>query len=280
MKWPAESNSQWREISPRLRPPRVDASLRLAVLAAHPDDETLGASYWLAHLSEVRVLYLTDGAARDTRFWSPLVEGSRLDYASIRRAEAEKALSHAGITAGQIQFLGGIDQDAIFEAGRLSSRLSELLATYDFDALLTHAYEGGHPDHDAASLIARMARSRLAADKRPYLLEMTSYHAREGRCLTGEFLGACPTWEIRWELSAEDCKCKRRMLGEYGSQRLVLENFSVEQERIRLAPDYDFSEPPHAGKLWYEVMGWPLAGERWRELALSALAEIEERACR
>src|SRR5262249_47626014 len=160
-----------------------------------------------------------------------------------------------------------------------TSRLAEVLATFDFDALLTHGYEGGHPDHDAASLIAVMARSRLAVEKRPHRLEMTSYHARDGRCVTGEFLGADPAWEIRWELSAEDYNRKREMLGEYGSQRLVLENFPVECERIRLAPEYDFSHPPHAGKLWYELMGWPLEGVRWRELALSALTEVEEESC-
>jgi LmbE family N-acetylglucosaminyl deacetylase len=280
MKWPAESNSQAKEISRRLCPPRLDGSLRLAVLAAHPDDETLGASCWLAHLPKVRVVFLTDGAPRDTRFWSPLVQGSRADYALIRRAEAEKALWHAGITARQIAFLGGVDQDAIFEACRLSLSLTELLATGDFDALLTHAYEGGHPDHDAASLIATMARSRLALEKRPYLLEMTSYHARGGRCVSGEFLGADPAREICWELSAEDSNRKQKMLAEYGSQRLVLENFSVERERIRLAPQYDFSQPPHAGKLWYEVMGWRLDGARWRELALTAFIEAEEQACR
>jgi LmbE family N-acetylglucosaminyl deacetylase len=280
MKWPAESNSQWREISWRLAPNRLDGSLRLAVLAAHPDDETLGASCWLAHLAEVRVFYLTDGAPRDSRFWSPLVQGSRPDYARIRRAEAEKALWHAGIPGPQIVFLGGVDLDVIFEACRLTLRLTELLSKANFDALLTHAYEGGHPDHDAASLIATMARSRLAVERRPYLLEMTSYHAREGRCVSGEFLGADRAPEICWELSAEDCNRKHKMLAEYGSQRLVLENFSVERERIRLAPEYDFSQPPHAGKLWYEVMGWPLEGARWRELALSALNEAEEQTCR
>lgn len=280
MKWPADSRARWTEFSRRLAPIRLDTSLRLAVLAAHPDDETLGASCLLAHLSQPMVIYLSDGAPRDTRFWSPIARGSRMDYALIRRREAEKALAHAGISERQMVFLGGVDQDAIFEACRLTWRLVEVLQGGGIDALMTHPYEGGHPDHDAAALIARMAASRLPGEKRPELLEMTSYHGRGGQCVTGEFLHAEPASEIRYELSGEDHMRKRRMLGEYGSQRLVLQNFPLQAERIRRAPAYDFSQPPHAGQLWYESMGWPLEGARWRELALAALTKVEEHACR
>ena len=49
---------------------------------------------------------------------------------------------------------------------------------------------------------------------------------------------------------------------------------------INLAPDYDFSEPPHSGKLWYECMGWPMTGVRWRELATAAQASLQEQSCR
>jgi len=279
MNWPAESNSQSREIFYRLAPGRLDGALSLAILAAHPDDETLGASYLLAHLPETRVIYLTDGAPRDRRLWSPLVQGSRSDYARIRRAEAEKALVHAGISGQRIACLGGVDQEAIFDARRLTWQLVDRLEACRVDALLTHAYEGGHPDHDAAALIASLALSRLAEEKRPRLLEMTSYHARGGRCVSGEFLDPDTAGEIPFQLSEEDHKRKREMLDEYGSQQLVLANFPLEAERIRRAPAYDFSLPPHAGTLWYESMAW-LEGGRWREQALGALREAEERACR
>src|SRR5262245_42709457 len=68
MKWPADSKSRWTEVSRRLFPAQLDSSLRLAVLAAHPDDETIGASRLLRRLSQPLVIYLTDGAPRDTRF--------------------------------------------------------------------------------------------------------------------------------------------------------------------------------------------------------------------
>ena len=280
MKWPADRKWRWTEVSRRLSPPQLDDSLRLAVLAAHPDDETIGASCLLSHLSEPMVVYLTDGAPRDTRFWSPAVRGSRIEYAAIRQTEAKRALAHAGISERQIVFLGGVDQEAIFEVCNLARSLVEVLEAYRTEVLLTHAYEGGHPDHDAAALIASMACSRTEQKKRPELLEMTSYHARRGQCVTGEFLHPDLATEIRFELAGEDHMRKRQMIGEYVSQRLVLENFPLEAERIRPALAYDFSKPPHEGKLWYECMGWPLEGKRWRELAVSALSEIREQACR
>jgi hypothetical protein len=81
------------------------------------------------------------------------------------------------------------------------------------------------------------------------------------------------------ELSPSDRDRKARMMESYVSQRLVLENFSIDCEPLRLAPDYDFSQPPHPGKLWYECMGWPMTGARWRELATASLAG-QEHSCR
>jgi hypothetical protein len=112
------------------------------------------------------------------------------------------------------------------------------------------------------------------------LLEMTSYHVRDGRCITGEFLHSDPTSELRFELLSADRERKHRMMNAYVSQRLVLENFPIDCERLRLAPDYNFGEPPHSGKLWYECMGWPMTGARWRELATAALAGLQEHSCR
>jgi hypothetical protein len=70
------------------------------------------------------------------------------------------------------------------------------------------------------------------------------------------------------------------MMDAYASQRLVLENFAIGQERLRLAPEYNFGEPPHEGKLWYECMSWPMTGSQWCELATATINEIQEHSCR
>ena len=269
MNWQAEFARQRFETLSRTS---SDASAPVALLAAHPDDETIGASALLARSRQACVFFVTDGAPRDTQLWPETIQGSRQQYAAIRRQEAERALAHAGIPARQISWLGGVDQEAIFTVAQLLARLVHLVEQVRPESLVTHPYEGGHPDHDCTALLASLALSLIPM--RLPLLEMTSYHARDERLVTGEFLGSNPSEEWRLELSAEDQIRKRKMFAEYRSQHQVLESFEINRERFRLAPAYDFQKPPHEGKLWYECLGWDMTGERWRTLA-AARAERE-----
>jgi LmbE family N-acetylglucosaminyl deacetylase len=274
----ADRQQNWNRLSRRLQATPPDLSLRILILAAHPDDETIGASLLLSRFPQSSVAFLTDGAPRDTRFWSAGVNGSREAYAETRRQEGLQALGCPGISPRRVFWLGGVDQEAVFEIGILAERLAKLIVEVRPEIVITHAYEGGHPDHDSAAVVTKIAISSL--EVRPLALEMTSYHARDGRCVTGEFLYSAASPEICFELANSDRDRKRRMMDAYASQRLVLENFPIDCERLRLAPDYAFSDPPHSGKLWYECMGWPMTGAHWRELATSALAGREEHSCR
>ncbi len=274
MSWQADGNEIWATISKRLQ------AAQALILAAHPDDETIGASQFLAWFPNSSVVFLTDGAPRDQRLWSAGQIGSREEYAGMRREEAVRALTHAGILSEQISWLGAVDQEAVLEIPHLTKGLLQILSDRRPAAIVTHPYEGGHPDHDAAAVVARIAVMLCKDEVRPLLLEMTSYHARDGRCVTGEFLTAEGGSEFVFALSDADGERKQRMMQEYASQRLVLENFPIHPERIRLAPEYDFARPPHEGKLWYECMGWPMTGPRWRELARAALEEFQECSCR
>jgi LmbE family N-acetylglucosaminyl deacetylase len=259
----------------------VIQSVNALVLAAHPDDETIGALAVLSRLPNPVVVYLTDGAPRDKRLWSGGGHYSREEYALIRQNEAEKALGSVGIPSERIRYLGAIDQESVFGLRELADALSALLCKLQPEVLITHSYEGGHPDHDSAALIASLAVNSLLNKSKaaPELLEMTSYHARNGRCLMGEFLpesAAQPglSEELIIQLSPEEVTRKKHIIDCYESQRSVLQNFPLDPERLRLAPQYDFSKPPHSGKLWYEQMGWPITGQRWRELAVQAIGEF------
>jgi N-acetylglucosamine malate deacetylase 2 len=277
MKSQADHSTPGGDLSRRLLAIPPDASLRLLVLAAHPDDETIGASALLAKFPCSSVAYLTDGAPRDPRFWTGGPYTSHEDYAKRRRKEAAQALEYVGIPDERVFWLGGVDQEVAFEMPFLAAKLTDVVRERMPDVLITHPYEGGHPDHDSASLIAFLAVSQLA-ESNPQILEMTSYHARDGQCVTGEFLN--PTAEIVLEFSESDQRRKRKMLDAYASQRLVLESFGTDRERFRKASEYDFSQPPHEGKLWYECMRWPMTGERWRELATAAMSIPESSPCR
>jgi LmbE family N-acetylglucosaminyl deacetylase len=256
------------------------------LLVAHPDDETIGASACMSRLRKCTVVFLTDGAPRDPALRSPRATGSRARYARMRHDEAIEALALAGVTPDRILFLGGVDQEAVHETPVLAERFASLLPQIRPDIIITQAYEGGHPDHDAAALVATVSNRLLArrGTTAPEVLEMTSYHFRDGRCVTGEFLPR--DWgqgsvneEITLHLSPEERNRKERMLSAYVSQQVVLAGFSLGPERLRPAPAYDFTNPPCPGKLWYETLGWPMTGERWREIAASVLADLAENSC-
>ena len=96
MNWQAK-HELWRNTSEVLKGATPDQWLRIVLLAAHPDDETIGASVLLAKHPQAHVVYLTDGAPQDAKFWSPDAHGSRQEYAAMRRAEAQRAVSYAGL---------------------------------------------------------------------------------------------------------------------------------------------------------------------------------------
>jgi LmbE family N-acetylglucosaminyl deacetylase len=266
---------------------RESESLPALLLVAHPDDEAIGASAVLGRLKDCRVIYLTDGAPRDPRFRSPHVSGSRDFYACVRAEEAASALACAGVPSQRISFLGGIDQEAIHELPALLKLFLEVVNEALPAAIITHPYEGGHPDHDAAALIASLAKQSLEQQNSsvPEILEMTSYHARNGVRVSGEFLPGAPGGGeelpvLTLTLSPEERARKARMLGCYLSQWHVISDFPLEPERLRVAPRYDFTKPPHEGILWYETLGWPLNGAKWREVAAGALSQCGELPCR
>ncbi len=246
------------------------------LLAAHPDDETIGAAGLLGTGRGCRVFHLTSGAPANRGLWPPGMADNRQAYAQLRRAEAEEALAHVEISPDRIHLLGGEDQLSIMDAVSLTLRTAGLLARFLPPVLVTHAYEGGHPDHDTAALVAHAAVALLERDGAPVprVVEMTSYHARDEALVAGEFLQENETISTVRVLSPAELDRKRRMFGCYRSQAAVLSMFSLDCERFRAAPRYRFDQPPHPGKLWYELQGWMLGGE-WRAWARAALLRLQ-----
>ncbi len=62
----------------------------------------------------------------------------------------------------------------------------------------------------------------------------------------------------------------------FQSQRESLQASSFGPERFRQPSEYDFSGPPHEGKLppHYENFDWALSGAEWQSLARQALADL------
>ncbi|UQA62961.1 PIG-L deacetylase family protein [Polyangium aurulentum] len=260
------------ELFPDLHP---RGEIRWLVVAAHPDDETIGATWVLSRSDSASVLHVTDGAPHDRALWSPDAPDTREAYARLRAEEMRAALGLAGVGPERIHRLGFADQKACAALAELSLQVADVLAALRPDIVLVHPYEGGHPDHDAAAFAVRAASGLLARNRiaGPRIAEMTSYHRFEGQLRTGVFLPGGGKAAER-VLGTEERALKTRMLRSFASQSRVLVPFGVQAERFRAAPAYDFTRPPHEGPLHYETLGWPMTGARWRELAGTALREL------
>lgn len=122
--------------------------VRLFVLA-HPDDEIAFAPLLHRFVRErkpVRLIYLTDGA------------GSGMS-AAVRERETVSALRHLGIDSSAVYFAGSESRILDGQLCRHLDAALEALETWaanwkSIAEVYSFAWEGGHPDHDAALVVA------------------------------------------------------------------------------------------------------------------------------
>lgn len=244
---------------------RQPIACRVALVVAHPDDETIAAGASLQLFSNLLIVHVTDGAPRSLADAAVAGFDSPQAYYAARRAELTAALRVAG-AAPELLELCVADQDASLEMPGIARTLARLFDAHGTEAVVTHAYEGGHPDHDSTALAVH-----AAAGRRP-MLEFPGYHAEpNGTLVTGRFLPGPAA--IAVALTAAEQARKRAMFACFRSQAGILGKFGTTMEQFRPAPAYDFGAPPLPGRLNYEHWGWDMTGARWRELAVAALNE-------
>lgn len=253
---------------------RIDAPV--AVVAAHPDDETLSFGVGLSRLVGPSLIHLTDGAPLDLSDARRAGFETRIAYAEARRAELARALETLGARPGRRLAYLAPDQEACRRLAELTRRLAVDLAVVE--AVVSHAYEGGHPDHDAAAFAVQAACALLERRGRraPIRLEFAGYGLdAHGMLRAGNFHEHSSAPGVSLPLSLRDRDRRRRALDAFVSQRATLATLGFGEERVRLAPTYDFTRPPPAGRCLYDRWGWSLTGQTFRAEAGAALGQLE-----
>jgi N-acetylglucosamine malate deacetylase 2 len=230
---------------------------RTLILVAHPDDEALGCGALLQRMRHPIVVFATDGAPRSDFFWKKF--GSRAAYAAVRRNEAMQALALAGVK--NIFFLAEsadsfCDQELFLNLEAAVDAVGAAVEREQPAALLTLAYEGGHPDHDACNFITSVIASRFSLPA----WEMPLYHRSvDGTPVHQRFVQESGAEQLL-RATEKEARVKQAMFQTYQSQFESLPPFRLEEERYQRLPATDYARPPHDGRLNYEVWGWPMTG--------------------
>ena len=141
----------------QLPPGRLGSPASVAVLAAHPDDEILGAGGLLCLLASVgiriRLVAVTDGEA------SHRSRAGQGGLVTRRCDERAAALRELGAGAAEVVRLSLPDSGLYRLEPELTVLLSQLAA--GFDACLAPWERDAHADHEAVGRAARRACPRL-----------------------------------------------------------------------------------------------------------------------
>lgn len=264
---------------------------RLLAVFAHPDDEVLALGGRLERMTHSRLLCATDGAPADNADMRAHGFTTRAQYRDARRAELHAALALAGVPAScsaVLELSPGVtvaDQAASRNLTALARAIRREIDAFHPEAVLTHPYEGGHPDHDSCAFAVHIAVHRLPGRAAPPVVEAPSYFSRGALqpgaqgIVTGRFLPvpALQTDVLHFTLTPEEQRRKRERLACFASQMQTLAQFGTETELFRPAPDYDFLAPPHAGPVFYDAFPWGTSSSRFRELVAASLAPLERR---
>lgn len=238
---------------------------RVAVIVAHPDDETLGCGALLSRLRKVDIIVATDGAPRDLHDAKNYGFADAASYARARRAELALALAIAGVES--CAQLGFADQGCVAALPDLVEAITAGIRRVQPDVILTHAYEGGHPDHDAVAFAVSLAASSLAHSVG--VIEMPYYRESEGGMVFQSFVPHASR-EVLRKLPVVERARKKKMVDAYVTQQAMLCQFALDAERFRILPAYDYHMPANNGEVFYESQPWGTTRQDW----LAAVAAI------
>lgn len=248
---------------------------------AHPDDETIALGARLSRFKNAHLVHVTDGAPHNEAVAHAHGLNSLAEYRQARWGELAQVLELAGIPSISRECLEVPDQETSYQLTWLTRRLLLLLRIHQPEAIFTHPYEGGHPDHDACAFAVHhaVALLRFRHEPAPVIIEAPFYHAGKlGQGLeTGSFLPAeSPAREVVCQLSPQEQQSKQALLDCFVTQREFLRCFSVAEERFRMAPVYEFRRQPNFGAVFYDNYSWGVKSRAFCDLAWEAEDALDE----
>lgn len=201
---------------------------RALIVVAHPDDESIATGGLLQRTRERAVAFCTTGAGKAA---CPDPERRR-QYAGIRQSEASQALSYVG--GPLCEFLENEDGELFTGLEGTYRRLTAIAERFQPTAIVTHAMEGAHQDHDSCAMLGW----RLGAATGIPVWEMPLYRwdPRERGLARQSFEELTPDVTIL-RLNAEELDVKKRMLAAHRTQRRIIEQFDPSVEYFRPQTD-------------------------------------------
>ncbi len=251
-------------------------TIRCSVIVAHPADEVVGAGCLISKLVDVTVLHVTDGAPRDMQDATAAGFKDRSEYAQARKQECLCALAIANVPEDRVVDLEVVDQCASQYLADLTKKIATFLQQSATDIVVTHPYEGGHPDHDATAFATHAALRLMKKNgfRPPALFEMALHPSADFKAKLPEFLPGSERETTTLLLDERAQELKQRMFACFQTQRKSLDLSPVSPEKFRQPASYDFTAPPQDGKLHYENFNWALRSDEWQSLACKALADL------
>lgn len=206
------------------------------ILVAHPDDESIGCGGLVQRMREAAIFLCTDGAPHIPAVWIGKGFRTREAYAEARYKEIQDVIKLGKVK--HREFMTGVADQQLHE--KLPIVLKYLSAHIDSEkpnAILTHAYEGGHPDHDCCSFLASIVSKRFSVPA----YEMPFYwKSPAGPLVFQKFMNPSPN-DFSLDLSETEIIVKKKMFQAHRTQSAVLADFDLSREFFRLQPEYDYS---------------------------------------
>src|SRR5215471_8888109 len=130
----------------------------------------------------------------------------------------------------------GIQDQLLYESlERAAGFLADCIVQYRPDAILSHAFEAGHPDHDSCAFLAHWAGRKFSLP----VWEMPLYYRptassplvhQQFLCSNGNEIALFP--------APKELHRKRMMLSQHRSQAAVISEFDATREVFRPQPAY------------------------------------------